>query len=110
MVTTRCQDVFIESWIVHTDSGPVLARWPVGGLRRTTGCIIDLGCRPASIGAQGLQPSILRLYMYEEGHSVVDVPCRDLRFLSDGCSDKGKSSLKDFVHSLLGLLARRIRR
>ena len=74
MVTTRCQDVFIESWIVHTDSGPVIARWPVGAARRTTGSIINLGCRPTSIGAQGLQPSILRLDVYEERHSVGDVP------------------------------------
>lgn len=80
-------------------------RWPVGSACGTTRGIVDLGCRPASIGAQRLQPSVMVLDVYEERHRVCDIPRGDFGCSSGGCSDKAKSSLKDCVHILLGLLA-----
>ena len=104
---SRAKNGWIKFWIGRTDSGPVNTRWPGGSACRTTRSIIDLGCRPASIGAQRLQPSAMVLGEYEEVHMVCDIPRGDLGYSSGGCSDKAKSSLKDCVHILMGLLAHR---
>ena len=49
------------------------------------------------------------LGVYEEGDRVYGIPRGDLGYSGGGCSDKAKSSLKDCVHILLGLLGHRDR-